>query len=568
MNKFYPVYTLQNECYDCYKCVRHCPVKAIKIENGHASVISEKCIACGLCIKVCPQKAKQVRNDIAKVKQLVKEQKQIYVSLAPSWISVFDVPKKNIITALKKLGFAGISETAIGAQEVSIETAKMLNSAKNELFISSACPAIVDYIRFYNPEYTDCITKLLSPALAHAKFLKKTFGKDTAVVFIGPCASKKNEADKHPNLIDVAITFNELSDWILEKQIDIKNINTENITADFVPENAYEGNFYPIEGGMNETIKRCSIKKGRLLNISSLTAFRDAMEGFAFEQIKEPVFIEALACSGGCINGPCIPEKKSGITSIYDVLAKTKTREKIPTDIEADIHEDYEPHTIDHDEFTIKDILNKMKSIGKHNIEDELNCGGCGYDTCRQLAKALLKNEAEPSMCTSYMRKIAMKKAGAMLRCMPSGMVMINRDFKIIETNEAFVNMFAPELYDAFTNREDGIAGADIEKILPCMEIFRQAINSGKDIHKELYEINERLYNITAFTVEKDEIIGAVFADVTKSEIKREEIAKKAQEVIKKNITTVQEIACLLGEHMVDTELILNSIAQSKEDKE
>lgn len=561
MNKFYPVYTLQNECYDCYKCVRHCPVKAIKIEDGHASVISEKCIACGLCIKVCPQKAKQVRDDILKAKQLLKEKNEVYVSLAPSFLSAFDVPKKNIIAALKALGFAGVSETAIGAQTVSIETAKILKSNDKGLFVSSACPAIVDYIRFYDPAYTDCITKLLSPALAHAKYLKEVFSEDVGIVFIGPCASKKNEADRHPHLLDAALTFLELKKWLEEKNIDLKTIKAEE-DEHFVPKEAFEGNFYPIEGGMNETIKRCDVKNARLLNISSLPAFKEALNAFDIGKIEEPVFIEALACSGGCINGPCLAEKKSGITAMVDVLAKTKTREKIPMQTGTDIFENYQAHKTDIKEFAIEDILKKMKSIGKHDIKDELNCGGCGYDTCRQLATALLKNEAETSMCTSYMRKIAAKKAGAMLRCMPSGIVMINHDFNIIETNESFIKMFAPELKEAFLNREDGIAGAKIAKILPCMEIFMQAMNSGKDIHKERYSINERLYNITAFTVEAGQIIGTVFADVTKSEIKRDEIAKKAQDVIRKNITTVQEIACLLGEHMVDTELILNSIAE------
>lgn len=561
MNRFYPVYTLQSECYDCYKCVRHCPVKAIKIEDGHASVIAEKCIACGLCIKVCPQQAKQVRNDITKVKELLETKKRVFVSLAPSFLSAFCVPKENIITALKKLGFADVSETAIGAQEVSIETAKTLSQEDKGLFISSACPAIVDYIRFYDPMYTDCITKLLSPALAHAKFLKNNFGQDSGVVFIGPCASKKNEADSHPDLINAALTFVELKLWLEESGIDLKTIQADT-EAQFVPKEAFEGNFYPIEGGMNETIKRCNVTNARLLNISSLPAFKEALEDFDIDEINEPVFIEALACSGGCINGPCLAEKKSGIISMYDVLAKTKTRDTIPMLRQFDIYQDYLPHKTDIEEFAIEDILNKMKSIGKTDIKDELNCGGCGYDTCRQLAKALLKNEAETSMCTSYMRKIAAKKAGAMLRCMPSGMVMINNDFKIIETNQAFIKMFAPELNDAFLNRQDGIAGADIAKILPCMEIFKQAMNSGKDITKERYAICQRLYNITAFTVEKNHIVGAIFADVTKSEIKRDEIAKKAQDVISKNITTVQEIACLLGEHMVDTELILNSIAE------
>ena len=193
MDKQNPVYTLTNECHDCYKCVRECHVKAIKIENGHASVIPEKCIACGACVKACPTNAKRVRTDIDKVKKLLFDKKDVYVSLAPSWRASFENSAEKMIALLKQLGFKDVSETALGAQEVSIKTAKMLNEAGNGLFISSACPVIVDYIRLYMPEFTQCITPIGSPLMTHAKMLKETFGDDIAIVFVGPCIAKKNE---------------------------------------------------------------------------------------------------------------------------------------------------------------------------------------------------------------------------------------------------------------------------------------------------------------------------------------------------------------------------------------
>lgn len=563
MNKLYPVFTLKNECQDCYKCVRHCPVKAIKIENGHASVIPEKCIACGLCIKVCPQHAKKVRSDIQKVKDLITTGKDVYVSIAPSWIGVFDIDKEKLIAGIKKLGFAGVSETAIGAQEVSIETAKFLSRQGQGVCISSACPAIVDYIRYYNPEYTDCITKVLSPALAHSKILKNEFGDNSAVVFVGPCSAKKKEADKHPELMDFALTFVELKYWLEQEGVSFDDIETQE--ESFVLGDAYEGNYYPIEGGMNDTIRKCGVSDVQLMNISTIESLEEALEGLDSESFNYPVFIEALACSGGCLNGPCTGQKKSEVSSVNNVLSYVKSRDEIPKDVTLSIEELYTSRAIEQKEFSVYEIVEKMKSIGKYDIEDELNCGGCGYDTCREFAKALLKEEAETSMCASYMRKIAMKKAGAMLRCMPSGTVIVGSDFKIIETNEAFIKMFAPDLLDIFESRSEGIAGAMITKLVPCIDILSAALKSGKDISKERYSIKDRLYNITAFTIEEDQIVGAVFTDVTKSEMKREEISKKAQEVINKNITTVQEIACLLGEHMVDTELLLNSIAESNE---
>lgn len=565
MNNLYPVYTLTNECHDCYKCVRHCPVKAIKIEDGHASVIPEKCIACGLCVKVCPQNAKKVRNDLEKVKILLDGDKKVFVSLAPSWVSVLGSSKEKIVAALKTLGFFGVSETAIGAQEVSLEVANILNESSENLHISSACPAVVDYIRIYAPEYVNCLTKILSPALAHAKYLKALYGEDISIVFIGPCAAKKKESDNHPELIDVALTFSELDYWFEKESLVLEKIS--NRDAEFLPHDAFEGSFYPIEGGMNETIKRSGICEASLINISSVGLLRDSLSGLDLKNMKEKIFIEALACVGGCVNGPCIAGKKAGISSIYDVLSYAKTRDEIPTASLLKIKEDYEAvsDAVDNKVFSVEEIMEKMKSIGKYSIEDELNCGGCGYDTCRNFVQALLLKKAESSMCTSYMRKIAMKKAGAMLRCMPSGVVIVDRNYKIIEANESFVKMFASELFEVFEERPEGIAGAAIEKILPCSDLFRVVLKSGKDVKKEHYSINGNLYNITAFVIEEEQIVGAVFTDVTQEEIKRDEIAKKAHEVITKNIATVQEIAFLLGEHMVDTELILSSIAEGYE---
>ena len=196
------VYTLYNECQDCYKCVRRCPVKSIRIQDGHACVISERCISCGRCVSSCPSHAKRVRSDIDPVKKLLNSGKEVYVSLAPSWRAAFSCTSKQMIATLKKIGFAGVSETALGAQEVSIETARLLNNKDKGLMISSACPVIVKYVKLYKPEFADYIVPIASPALTHAELLKQHYGKDIGVVFIGPCIAKKEEADTHKDLID------------------------------------------------------------------------------------------------------------------------------------------------------------------------------------------------------------------------------------------------------------------------------------------------------------------------------------------------------------------------------
>lgn len=566
MNKLHPVYTLNNECHDCYKCVRECHVKAIRIKEGNASVISEKCVTCGHCVKACPSGAKRIRYDIDKVKILINSGKKVFVSLAPSWSGIFEYTTPIMIALLKKMGFYAVSETALGAQEVSIETAKILEKSDKGLFISSACPAIVNYIRMYNPKFVDNITQIASPALTHAKMLKEKYGSDICVVFIGPCIAKKNEVDTHPDLIDVALTFEELNYWIKHEFINISELKTGKNTS-FVPESACEGGLYPIEGGMNETIKQVGISDVQLINISSLKTFERALEGLNPKKVNKKIFIEALACDGGCINGPCASTEKAGVAVTSDILNKIKKREKIPKEATIVVNEQYKPDPIKSLEYPQKDIITAMKKIGKHSEEDELNCGGCGYPTCRDLAKALIAGEAETSMCVSYMRKIAMRKAAAMLRCMPSAIVMVDNDFKILEANDAFMRMFCGETYEFFSSRQDGMTGAAIDRIIDFSDIFKTALKSGKDIHKEHYPVKNKLYDITVFTIELNEIVGAVITDVTQPEMNREKIAHKAQEVISKNIAIVQDIACLLGEHMVETELLLSSIAQGFESR-
>lgn len=566
MNSQYPIYTLKNECLDCYKCVRQCPMKAIRIENGHASVIPEKCIACGHCVLVCPSEAKKIRNDINKARAVLTAKKRVFVSLAPSWAGFWECGVEKLIAAFKKLGFEGVSETALGAQEVSIEVTKLLSKRENKIHISSACPAIVDYVRLYLPEYTEFITPVGSPAMTHAKLLKKRYGDDIGVVFVGPCIAKKNEADRTPELIDVSLTFQEAAQWMEQENIDVDSIETDEDTR-FVPKKAYEGAYYPIEGGMNKTIRLSGCAKDiQLVSVSSVTAFRDSLQNLDPAKIDRPIFIEALACPGGCANGPCKNPKKPGILTMSDILRTVKLREDIPTEPEVVVEKEFTESPQNTRKFTPEEIAEAMASIGKHGVEDEINCGGCGYDTCRQLAEALLTGDAEPSMCVSYMRKLAIRKASAMLRSMPSAIVMADANLNIIETNEAFVRMFAPDLLEIFKDRPEGLAGGALDRVVPFTDLFKRTLKSGKDIHKERYAVDKNLYDIAVFEIERNKIVGAVITDVTKTEMKREQIARKAHEVIEKNIATVQNIACLLGEHMVDTELLLSQIEQGYEE--
>ncbi len=614
-NREYPLYTIKNNCQDCYKCVRRCPVKAIKIEDGSAMIVPDLCIACGTCYRVCPAKAKQARNDLTRAKHLVQSGKDVYVSLAPSWITEFEgVSREQMIAAIRRLGFRGVSETALGAEEVSANIAGLLDkaandalqvsaapdmsqtacgekdedasaerspertsgvrentdtgeatqvSAVNRLFISTACPAVVEYINKYVPERTANLTKLTSPLLAHCRLLKTALGKDIEVIFIGPCIAKKIEADRHPDLLSLSLSFTDLRQWLKDENIELKDIHTS-VFDKFVMSKAEEGTAYPVEGGMIETLKPYEqSQKAYLMQITGIDNIKRELKNIREEALDRPVFIECLACEGGCVNGPCTSSKKSGLEKRVEILKESDfsglAGKRSPS---VDIRLDYAPEAIvqpKHDETDIKRVL---ASIGKYSIEDEINCGGCGYNTCRNFAKALLDGKAEPEMCVSHMKQQAQRKANALLRCIPSPIVIANARLSIMEYNDKFVETFWNEDEHADIYDQNNLHGADLRDFINFTNLFSASLDLEQDIHREHVRFNDKLFDVVVFNIDKKQIVGGIIEDVTNMEMKKEQIAEKAKEVIHKNLATVQQIACTLGEHMAETEVLLRSIAK------
>ena len=569
-NREYPLYTIKNNCQDCYKCVRRCPVKAIKIEDNSAMIVPDLCIACGTCYRVCPAKAKQARNDLTRAKHLIQSGKDVYVSLAPSWITEFDnLSKEQMIASLRRLGFRGVSETALGAEEVSANVAKLLDetatdsAVKNHLFISTACPAVVEYINKYLPERTKNLTKLTSPLLAHCRLLKKALGKDIEIIFIGPCIAKKLEADSHPDLLSLSLSFNDLRQWLKEENIDPKDIHTS-VFDKFVLAKAEEGAAYPVEGGMIETLKAYEqSKKAYLMQITGIENIKRELQNIKDTNFDRPVFIECLACEGGCINGPCTTSKKSGFEKRLEILKESDfsglAGKRNPS---VDISLDYTEENItspQHDETEIKKIL---ATIGKYSIEDEINCGGCGYNTCRNFAKALLDGKAEPEMCVSHMKQQAQRKANALLRCIPSPIVIANAQLRIMEYNDKFVETFWNDEEHTDIYNKENLHGANLRDFINFTNLFSASLDLEQDIHREHVRFNDKLFDVVVFNIDKKQIVGGIIEDVTNMEMKKEQIAEKAKEVIHKNLATVQQIACTLGEHMAETEVLLRSIAK------
>lgn len=560
MEKNYPIYTIKKECQDCYKCVRVCPVKAIRVEGGHAAVLPESCVACGLCFRVCPTHAKHVRPDTEKVKQLLKSGKDIYISIAPSWAGILGCSTQSLIGMLKKLGFKGVSETALGAEQVSAASAGFLNEAKAGVYFSSACPVCVDYIRHYAPQFTANIMPFASPALTHAKLLRELYGDDIGVVFIGPCIAKKNESDSHPDLINVSLTFDELKNWLFEEGID--PLNAPQSAEGFMPAKSSDGALYPIEGGMLRSLTRNGLNGDvKMMTVTGLKEFCKTLDGLNDQNLTSTCFIECLACESGCIKGPCPGGEVSTVNAFLGVESqfdKNISALKNPT---VTVPINFEPEQKKLKTYSQDEILAALAKVGKYSSEDEINCDGCGYNTCHNFAAAMLNGMAEPSMCVSYMRKTALRKANAILRCMPSGVVIFNNNLEIIESNMPFAKIAGKDIEDLFAQCP-GLKGASLAKILPFENTFRLIFRGSKEIHKERVPFGEKLLDITIFPLEEGQTAGLIVQDVTKTELHREIIAQKAQEVLRKNILAVQEVAGRLGENIAETEIILNYITE------
>jgi iron only hydrogenase large subunit-like protein len=580
MNYLNPIYTEKRECEDCYKCVRNCPVKAIKVEDGYATVMAELCIFCGQCVEVCPNGAKRVRDDLPRARQLLTLKPRVLVSLAPSFVSEFaEYRPGQIIAALKKLGVFGVSETALGAQQVSAQAAAALKAEPGRVLFSSACPTVVSYLQKHRPEDSRFLTGLLSPLLTHCKMLRQQFGQDIGIVFVGPCIAKKLEAAQHPELLDVALTFEDLRRWLEQEKLAPEKL-TETAEDHFIPETAAEGAWYPVDGGMIAGMKSvCAVNDCSFMSFSGINAIEKAISGLGDHPPEGGLFLELLACEGGCVNGPRVKNRAGTAAKRFRVLRYGRPSEAaLPRESNLDIRSAFAvapPPVVKYPEAQIREAL---RQVGKHTRDDELNCGGCGYDSCREFAVALIHQKAERSMCVTYMRKLALKKANALIQKMPSAVVIVNEGMRILEFNAAFVKMFgrnapvSPASVEAGLTAKSGFAAGDappqlegvmLSEVTPFAPLFHSVLKSGEDILDRDLRYQNTILHAAIFTIEKHCVVGGILQDITEPAVRKAEVIRKAQEVIQRSLQTTQKIACLLGENAAESEITLNSIIES-----
>jgi iron only hydrogenase large subunit-like protein len=562
------------ECQYCHKCISTCPVKAIRVKNDHADIIQKLCVLCGNCIKSCPIGARHIRSDVENVKKLIGKGGRVIASLAPSFASEFyNIKTVQLIAALKKLGFYAVSETAIGADLISRDIAKDIKNSQNtgqKLFLSSACSAVVLYIKRYAPSFIPYLNDRASPLLAHALLLKKLYGKDTSIVFIGPCAAKKREADQMKE-INAALTFEEIYQWFDEENIIPEEIKCAD-DEDFIPFRAAKGALSPVDGGMftgvNNYLKNDGIENVSFLNFSGINNVTELLKGkIDTLNFQFPLFVQMFACQGGCINGDCAAHSSNTIIRTEKLLSYARNTDDYLKD--ETVFETLKlTGTITAKEFPpVKysghEIRVALASIEKFSEEDHINCSMCGYDNCISFAKALIDKRAEKTMCAAYLRSMARRKANALINTTPSGIVIVDKDLNIIECNRNFARLLGKEEEELF-DLANQFKGIKLGKFIDFTDYFEEALEgSTSDSFNHDIRVDKKILHLTTYVIEKGEVVAGTLDDITRPTSLRRNTVLRARKIIEKNVVAVQKIAFLLGENAAETEAILNSIIES-----
>ena len=390
-----------SRCRDCYKCLRECPVKAIKFVDHEARIITDRCILCGKCTVVCPQNAKRVHSETGDVEALLASGKPVIASVAPSFVSAFGVKDFAVMgIALGKLGFKMAEETAVGANIVTAEYEKLLETGEYKNFITSACPAINRMIQLYYPKALKYLAPVASPMVAHARLLKKRY-PEAEIVFIGPCIAKKREG-RESGLISAVLTFTELKTLFDEKGIDLNAIAAIPVNEDIKNRSKY----YPISRGIIKSFNRLP-QNYEYVAVDGVKRSFDVLEDI---DKLEGMFIEINCCEYACINGPATIKNQGSLKANEDVrrYAQDSLKGGEPGYIDpmgVDYAEGHPRISLGNVVPSERDIRAVLAKTGKFKPEDELNCGACGYPTCREKAIAVLNGNADLEMCIPYRGK-------------------------------------------------------------------------------------------------------------------------------------------------------------------
>ncbi len=543
----------KNNCTDCYKCIRNCSVKAITFANDTAEIVHNDCILCGRCYVTCPQKAKQVRNDVLRVKAAIAAGRRVVCSLAPSFIANFRIRSLEVISsALMQLGFADVQETAIGAQLVSEAYARIMQEGKLHVIISSCCPSINMLIKKYYPTMLPYLAKVLTPMEAHCKLIKEQ-QPDAYTVFIGPCIAKKKEGDECP-YTDAVLTFDELADWFADEGIELpyEHVDPESEGA--------LARLYPSTGGvLKATAKVEGYRRIAIDGIDNCRGVFDEIENSEFGK----VFIEMSACAGSCVNGPCIRDHAERRLKGAMRVANFAGNGSLPyayahkPDISATYNFEGDSRTRFGSD-AIRDMLFKM---GKTSPEKELNCGSCGYPTCRDKAIAILEGKAKIEMCLPFLKEKAESFSDTIIHSTPTAIIVMDEDLVVQQINPSALKMFG-------LRQARDILHEHVARILnpePYQSLVHAALHTTNCKH--YLADYDRYVDETILYDRQYHVVITLIRDVTEQERLRlegtelkQQTAEITDKVIEKQMRIVQEIASLLGETTAETKIALTKL--------
>lgn len=551
-------------CKDCYKCLRECPVKAIEYVNQKAKIIPERCILCGNCTLVCPQDAKFVHSEIDNVKELLKSSDNVIASVAPSFVSSFSTDSFEVFKdALKLIGFSDAEETAIGAFAVTKRYSELLKTNEYKNFITSACPAVNSMIELYFPKALQYLARVDSPMLAHAKIIKNK-KPDAKVVFIGPCIAKKKEA-YDSKIVEGALTFEDLTLLFKENNINLNEIKSNENVGDY----KNKARFYPISRGIIKSFDNKYDEKYEFLAVDGVHKCMEVLENI---DSYHGMFLELNACEYACVNGPCALTPKGKALEangeIRRYVGKTSTTVNHLETPSVDITRIYPRRDHGSKFFPEEEIVKILNRTGKFTKEDELDCGACGYSTCREKAWAVANGYAKIDMCLPYMRKRAESMSYEIIKNSPNGIVVIDYDYKVQDMNAR-----AKEFWGV---TETDVAGKDLVQFCDPTPIMT-AVNTNRNVFKNKIKIDktDRFVEMSVNLIREHKVIFCIMRDITKSVQDNEEFVKMkletiqtTDEVIKKQMRVAQEIASLLGETTAESKVALLKLKKTLVDAE
>lgn len=549
----------KSNCKNCYKCIRHCPVKSIRFSGNQAYIIDNDCILCGHCFVVCPQNAKQIVDETEKVKVMLAAGNEVYLSLAPSFAANYGVGIEAMREAVKKLGFADAEETAIGAAIVKNEYDRILKEEKPDVLISSCCHSVNLLIQKYYPEVLSCLAAVMSPMQAHCAEIKKHH-PEAKTVFVGPCVAKKDEADHYGSMVDAVLTFDELTGWL----------NDEGITIEERKEDTSTGltRFFPTTGGILKTMEK-SEKDYTYMAVDGIENCMAVLDEIRSGGVHR-CFIEMSACTGSCIGGPVMEKYHRSPVSDFKKIASFAGEHdfavgEVKKDAVRKIFTAIEDKNVYPTEEEIIEILHKM---GKFKPADELNCGSCGYNTCRDKAVAIFRGRAEISMCLPYLKDKAESFSDSIVNNTPNGLMVLNEKLEVQQINSAALKIMN-------LRSSHDILGDQVVRILDP-KLFMDVLSSGRSVkNRRIYLAEYERYVEETIVYDKEyRLLICIMRDITDEENareKKESVNKKtveiADKVVDKQMRIVQEIASLLGETAAETKIALTKLKETIADE-